>query len=321
MEMLIQDLRFAVRTLRKSPGFTAVALLTLALGIGANTAIFSVIDAVLLRPLPYAQPDRLVDINHFYPSLNNLRAGVSVPGFRDYGARTDVFEKSAVETGAAMNLTGAGEPERVNVSRVSGDYFTTLGVPAALGRTLRPDEAQDGHNRVLVLTDGYWRRKFGADPAVIGRTLRLSDVDYQVVGVMPASFRDFFGRQTDLWTPIVFRPADFGDNRRTNEFLSFVGRLAPGVTVERAQAEMHTLARQLKATYKNSYSSDWDLQVTSLNEEAAGGLRRAFWCCWARWASSCSSPAPTWRTSSWRAPQAVRARSRCGWRSGPRRAS
>ena len=275
MEMLIQDLRFAVRTLRKSPGFTAVALLTLALGIGANTAIFSVIDAVLLRPLPYAQPDRLVDINHFYPSLNNLRAGVSVPGFRDYGARTDVFEKSAVETGAAMNLTGAGEPERVNVSRVSGDYFTTLGVPAALGRTLRPDEAQDGHNRVLVLTDGYWRRKFGADPAVIGRTLRLSDVDYQVVGVMPASFRDFFGRQTDLWTPIVFRPADFGDNRRTNEFLSFIGRLAPGVTVERAQAEMHTLARQLKATYKNSYSSDWDLQVTSLNEEAAGGLRRA----------------------------------------------
>jgi putative ABC transport system permease protein len=275
METLIQDLRYAARTLRRSPGFTFVAVLTLALGIGANTAIFSVIDAVLLRPLPYAQPDRLVDINHFYPSLNNLRAGVSVPGFRDYGARTDVFEKSAVETGAAMNLTGAGEPERVNVTRVSGEFFTTLGVSAALGRTLRPDEAQAGHNQVLVLTDGYWRRKFGGDSTVIGRTLRLNDVDFQVVGVMPASFRDFFGRQTDLWTPILFQPADFGDNRRTNEFLSFIGRLAPGVTVERAQAEMHTLARQLKATYTNSYSSDWDLQVTSLNEEAAGGLRRA----------------------------------------------
>jgi putative ABC transport system permease protein len=272
---MLNDLRYAVRTLRKSPGFTLVAVLTLALGIGANTAIFSVIDAVLLRPLPYAQPGRLVDVNHFYPSLNNLRAGVSVPGFRDYGARTDVFEKSAVETGAAMNLTGAGEPERVNVTRVSGEFFTTLGVSAALGRTLRPDEAQAGHNQVLVLTDGYWRRKFGGDSTVIGRTLRLNDVDYQVAGVMPASFRDFFGRQTDLWTPILFQPADFGDNRRTNEFLSFIGRLAPGVTVERAQAEMHTLARQLKATYKNSYSSDWDLQVTSLNEEAAGGLRRA----------------------------------------------
>lgn len=272
---MLNDLRYAVRTLRKSPGFTLVAVLTLALGIGANTAIFSVIDAVLLRPLPYAQPGRLVDVNHFYPSLNNLRAGVSVPGFRDYGARTDVFEKSAVETGAAMNLTGAGEPERVNVTRVSGEFFTTLGVSAALGRALRPDEAQAGHNQVLVLTDGYWRRKFGGDSTVIGRTLRLNDMDYQVVGVMPASFRDFFGRQTDLWTPILFQPADFGDNRRTNEFLSFIGRLAPGVTVERAQAEMHTLARQLKATYKNSYSSDWDLQVTSLNEEAAGGLRRA----------------------------------------------
>ena len=275
MERLVQDLRYAVRTLRKSPGFTLVAALTLALGIGANTAIFSVIDAVLLRPLPYRQPDRLVDVNHFYPSLNNLRAGVSVPGFRDYGARTDLFEKSAVETPAAMNLTGAGEPERVNVTRVSGDFFTTLGIPAALGRTIRPDEAQDGHNRVLVLTDGYWRRKFGADPTVVGRTLRLSDVDYQVVGVMPASFRDFFGRQTDLWTPVVFQPADFGDNRRTNEFLSFIGRLAPGVSLQKAQAEMHVLAKQLKSTYTRSYAPDWDLQVTSLNEEAAGGLRRA----------------------------------------------
>jgi putative ABC transport system permease protein len=275
MDTLLRDLRYAVRTLLKSPGFTAVAVLTLALGIGANTAIFSVINALLLRPLPYAEPDRLVDINHFNPSLNNLRAGVSVPGFRDYGARKDVFEKSAVETPAAMNLTGAGEPERVNVTRVSGDFFPTLGVAAALGRTLRPDEAQDGHNRVLVLTNSFWKRKFGGDSAVIGRTLRLNDLDFQIVGVMPASFRDFFGRQTDLWTPIVFQPADFGDNRRTNEFLSFIGRLAPGVTADRAQAEMHTLARQLKATFRNSYASDWDLQVTTLNDEASGGLRTA----------------------------------------------
>jgi len=275
MDALIQDLRYAVRTLIKSSGFAVVAVLTLALGIGANTAIFSVIDAVLLRPLPYGEPDRLVDVNHFYPSLNNLRAGVSVPGFRDYGARKDLFEKSAVETPSALNLTGAGEPERVNVARVSGEFFTTLGVSAALGRTLRPDEAQEGHNRVLVLTNGYWKRKFGGDSTVIGRALRLNDVDFQIVGVMPASFRDFFGRQTDLWTPIVLQPADFGDDRRTNEYLSFIGRLAPGVTVDRAQAEMHTLARQLRTTYTNVYSSDWDLQVTSLNEEAAGGLRRA----------------------------------------------
>ena len=275
MDTLIRDVRYAVRTLARTPGFALVAVLTLALGIGANTAIFSVINAVLLRPLPYAQPDRLVDINHFYPSLNNLRAGVSVPGFRDYSARRDVFERSAVETPQAMNLTGAGEPERVNAVRVSGEFFTTLGVPPILGRTLRPDEAEAGRNRVLVLANGFWKRKFGGDSTVVGRALRLNDVDFEVVGVMPASFRDFFGRQTDLWTPIVFQPADFGDNRRTNEYLQFIGRLAPGVTVEQAQAGMHTLARQLKATFTAHYPPDWDLQVTTLNEEARGGIRRS----------------------------------------------
>jgi len=275
VDTLIRDLRYAVRTLLKRPGFTLVAVLTLALGIGANTAIFTVIDAVLLRPLPYAQPDRLVDINHFYPSLNNLRAGVSVPGFRDYSARRDVFEHSAVETPAAMNLTGAGEPERVNLIRVSGDFFTTLGVAAALGRTLRPDEAQAGHDHVVVLTDGFWKRRFGANRGVIGSRLQLNGESYEIVGVMPPEFRDFFAGQADLWAPVVFQPADFGDNRRTNEFLAFIGRLAPGVSESRAQAQMHELAGQLKAAYTSSYSPDWDLQVTSLNDEARGGIRRS----------------------------------------------
>jgi putative ABC transport system permease protein len=275
MDTLIRDLRYAVRTLSKSPGFALVALLTLALGIGANTAIFSVVNAVLLRPLPYEQPGRLMRVNHFYPSLNNLRAGVSVPGFRDYSARRDVFARSAVERPSGMNLTGAGEPERVNVALVSGEFFTTLGVAAALGRTIRSDEAQAGHNHVVVLADGYWRRKFGGDRGVIGRRLQLSGEDYEIAGVMPPGFRDFFNRQVDLWSPIVFQPADFGDNRRTNEFLTFVGRLAPGVSADQAQSEMHTLARQLKTTYTNSYSRDWDLQVTSLNDEARGGIRRS----------------------------------------------
>jgi len=273
MDTLIRDLRYAVRTLTRSPGFTTVAVLTLALGIGANTAIFSVINAVLLRPLPYAQPDRLVDVHHFYPSLKNLRASVSAPGFRDYAARRDVFVHSGVERPAGMNLTGAGDPERVNVALVSGEVFTTLGVAPALGRTIRPDEAQAGHNRVLVLSDGFWRRKFGGDRGAIGRTLQLGGEDYEVVGVMPAGFRDFFGPQVDLWTPIVFQPADFGDNNRTRENLQFVGRLAPGMTAERAQAAMHTLAAQLKASFPNSYSPDWDLQVTTLNDEARGALR------------------------------------------------
>jgi putative ABC transport system permease protein len=275
VDTLMHDLRYAVRTLTKSPGFTAIAVLTLALGIGANTAIFSVINAVLLRPLPYVRPDRLVAVNHFYPSLDNLRASVSVPGFRDYHARTDVFEKSAVEQGGAMNITGEGEPERVNVVRVSGDFFSTLGVGAALGRTLRPDEAQAGHDHEVVLTYGFWKRKFGGDPAVVGRAIRLNDEDYAVVGVMPQSFRDFFSARADLWMPVVFTPEQFGDNRRTNEFLAFVGRLAPGVTTDRAQAEMHAMARQLRQSYPNSYASDWDLLVTPLNALATGDIRPA----------------------------------------------
>ncbi len=273
MDTLIQDLRYAVRTLLKSPAFTTIAVLTLALGIGANTAIFTVINAVLLKPLPYVDPGRLVDVNHFYPSLHNLRAGVSAPGFRDYSAQRDVFERAAVEQPAGMNLTGAGEPERVNVVRVSGDFFTTLGVPAALGRTLLPDEAQAGHDHIVVLADGYWRRKFGATRAILGTVLQLNGESFRVVGVMPPGFRDFFSRQTDLWMPKVFQPADLGDDRRTSENLSFIARLAPGVSERKAQTAMHAFAARLKASYPGAYPPDWDLQVTSLNNEARGGIR------------------------------------------------
>jgi putative ABC transport system permease protein len=273
MDTLLQDLRHAVRSLRGSPGFTLVAVVTLALGIGANTAIFSVVNGVLLAPLPYREPARLVTVNHFYPSLNNLRAPVSVPGFRDYSARSDLFTSAAVENGIAMNLTGGAEPERVNVSKVSGQYFSTLGVPAAVGRTLQPDEAEAGKDHVVVLTWGYWQSHFGGDKSAVGRKVTLDNQDYQIVGVMPASFRDFFARRTDLFMPIVFTPDQFADNRRTNEFLPFIGRLAPGVTLERAQSELHTLAVQLRTTYTQSYSPDWDLKVTALADEASRGVR------------------------------------------------
>jgi putative ABC transport system permease protein len=273
MEALFQDLRHAVRSLRGSPGFTLVAVITLALGIGANTAIFSVVNGVLLAPLPYREPSQLVTVNHFYPSLNNLRAPVSVPGFRDYSARTDLFTSAAVENGIAMNLTGGAEPERVNVSKVSGQYFSTLGVAAAVGRTLQSDEAEAGKDHVVVLTWGYWQSHFGGDRSAVGRKVTLDNQEYEIVGVMPASFRDFFSRRTDLFMPIVFTPDQFADNRRTNEFLPFVGRLAPGVTLERAQSELHTLAVQLRTTYTQSYSPDWDLKVTALADEASRGVR------------------------------------------------
>ncbi|HKE91853.1 MAG TPA: ABC transporter permease [Gemmatimonadales bacterium] len=273
MDTLFQDLRHATRALRASPGFTLVAVLTLALGIGANTAIFSVVNGVLLAPLPYREPARLVTVNHFYPSLNNLRAPVSVPGFRDYSARTDLFTSAAVENGVAMNLTGVAEPERVTVEKVSGAYFSTLGVGAALGRTLQPDEAEAGKDHVVVLTWGFWQSHFGGDRGAVGRKLTLDNQDYQIVGVLPASFRDFFTRRADVFMPIVFTPDQFADSRRTNEFLPFIGRLAPGVTLERAQSELHTLAVQLRTTYTQSYAPDWDLKVTALSDEASRGVR------------------------------------------------
>jgi putative ABC transport system permease protein len=272
METLRQDLRLAIRSLRHSPGFAVVAILTLALGIGANTAIFSVVNGVLLAPLPYRDPGRLVVVHHFYPSLH-LRASVSVPGFRDYRARADIFSSATVETGMGMNLTGSGEPDRLLAMRVSGDFFPTLGVAPALGRTLRPEEAEEGRNHVVVLAWGFWQQHFGGDRGALGRTLMLNDEAYQVVGVMPATFKDFQSSQADLWTPITFRPADFADNRRTNEFLTFIGRLAPGVSLTRAQSMMHAFAVQLRTEYKDNYASDWDLTVTTLGDEAARDVR------------------------------------------------
>ena len=273
MDTLLQDIRYAVRTLLHAPGFTVIAVVTLALGIGANTAIFSVVNGVLLAPLPYREPGRLVTVHHFYPTLNNLRAPVSAPGFRDYSARKDLFVSAAVEDGRAMNLTGSGEPERVNVSIVSGDYFATLGAVAAIGRTLQPDEAQAGHDHVAVLMWGFWQRHFGGDRGVLGRKLTLDNQDYTIVGVMPAAFKDFYSSRTDLYTPLVFRPEDFADTRRTNEYLPFIGRLAPGVTIDRAQTEMHALAVRLRTTYTQNYSPDWDLKVTGLAEEASRNVR------------------------------------------------
>ncbi len=274
MASLLQDLRYAVRTLRKSPGFTTVAVLTLGLGIGANTAIFSVINAVLLRPLPYTEPDRLVTVEHHYPSLNDLYAPVSVPGFVTYDSKKQVFEAAGVETGWAPTLTGQGDAERLRGSRVTGDWFRTYGVPAALGRTLLPEDAAAGHDHVVVLSESFWRTRFGSDPAIVGQAILLNGERYDVVGVMPPGFRAFFNRQAQLWTPIVFTPAQLSGSA-TNEFLSFTGRLKLGVDPTRASAEFHQLATQLKADASAPYPTDWDLAITTLNERASGGVRRA----------------------------------------------
>ncbi len=277
LHTLRQDIRYALRGLRRAPAFTTIAILTLGLGIGANTAIFSVVDATLLRPLPFAEPDRLAWLEHYYPSLD-LHAGVSAPGFRRYAEETRLFASAAATTNWNPGITGDGEPERVVAQRATGQFFTVFGVPAALGRTFRPDEAEGDAAKVVVLSEPFWRRRFGSDSAIVGRTITLDGVGYEVVGVMPASFSGaFMTRERDLWTPLAFTPAELDRNRWTNEYLSFYARLAPDASLPRAQQAFHDLARQLRTDNPDNFAPDWDLQVIGLHARATQDVRRALY--------------------------------------------
>jgi putative ABC transport system permease protein len=273
METMLRHLRHAIRGFVRRPGFALVAMLTLGLGIGGNTAIFSIVSALLLRPLPYADPDALVTLNHYYPSLNNLEASVSAGGFRDYKTRTHGFSSVAVETGRALNLTGEGEPERITAAAASPDYFHTLGVQALTGRTFGP-EVSGGDDHVVVLSQGFWARRFGADPGILGRTLNLDGEPYTVIGVMPASFRDVFSRQVELWVPLVLTEAQYSAGY-TNEYLSLVARMKPGSGIDAARSEMATFAEGLKRDHPDWFPPDWSIHVTSLEERATKSVRPA----------------------------------------------
>jgi predicted permease len=272
---MLEDIKYAIRQLKRSPGFTAVAILTLALGIGANTAIFTVIDATLLRPLPYKEPDRLVTVEHHYPSLSDLLAPVSVAGFLAYQKKTESFESAAVETGWQPSLTGRGDPERMRGSRVTGDYFTVLGVPAEVGRVLRADEATAGHEKEIVLSHGLWQRNFGGDKGVLGQRVLLDGESYEIVGVMPQDFKDFFNTRAEIWSPLVFTPAQMDPSRWTNEYLNFTGRMKGGTTLEQVTADMAAYGVQLRTDNPDRFGPSWGLQVTSLNEKATGNIRSA----------------------------------------------
>jgi len=279
METLLQDLRFGVRTLAKSPGFAVVALLTLALGIGANSAIFSVINAILLRPLSYKNPEQLMLVNHNYQKIN-LKASVSAFGFAHYRDNAKSFESLTAVTGWAANLTGEGEPERLTGQTVSANFFELLGANAAMGRTFAVGEDSEGKNRVVVLSHGFWQRRFGGDRNILNKTLSLNGENYTVVGVMPPSFQygREFGMIVDLWSPIVFTPQQLSSNSITNEFLSVIGRLRPGVSQQQAQAEMHNIAANLRQQYmQGADATNWDLLLTSFREQVVGDISTMLW--------------------------------------------
>jgi predicted permease len=275
MNRIGADLRYAVRRLLHNPGFAIVVVATLALGIGVTTAIFSIVQAVLLRPLPYADPDRLVTTFHFYPSLNNLEAGYAVPTYRDLGERTHLFDTYAVMTGGDVTLTDRGQPERLKGVRATADYFRLFGVAPLVGRTFARSEDQPGRDKVVVLSHGLWTRRFGGSRNIIGQRLTLNGEPCEIIGVMPASFREVFARQTEVWTPLAFTPDQFAEDRRTNEFLTMIGRLRAGVTLEQASRDISTFAAQLKRDHRDSYPPEWTIHARALAEQGRKDLRPA----------------------------------------------
>ena len=246
MESILADIRYGLRIMLKQPGFTLVAVITLALGIGANTAIFSLVNSILLRPLPFREPDRLVRMVQASPKLGLTSWGVSQADFAAYREQNRSFESIAIYNTGATNLTGAGEPERLPIGTVTADFFKVFGVNPLLGRTFAVGEDVKGKNQVCVISHAFWQRRFGGDPNVVGRTLNLNNTPTQIVGVMPAEFK-FPRYETDLWTPLAF------DAKRTAPyFFSVIGRLKPGVQVGQAQADTTNVLQNFGREHPNN---------------------------------------------------------------------
>ncbi|MGC1687810.1 MAG: ABC transporter permease, partial [Candidatus Acidiferrales bacterium] len=274
---LTQDIKYALRMLRKAPGFTAIAVLTLAIGIGANAAIFSVVDAVLLRPLPFNQPEHLVAIKDELPGLGLTDEGMSQPELDDLEKRSGVFDQVSAVWPINVNVTGAEKPERVEAQGVSFNYFTLLGAKAELGRVIQPEDHQLGFAEAAVISDSLWRGMFGADPGVIGRPIRLDSDLYRIVGVMPPGFRHpgaTLEHDVDVWVAAGFVAAPFPvpPSRAIRMIPGGIGRLKPGLTIAKAQAQLDAFTTQLRAQYPADYpeSVRWTIRLVPLQKEVVG---------------------------------------------------
>jgi putative ABC transport system permease protein len=273
LETLWQDLRYGARMLWKHPGFSFVAVLTLALGIGANTAIFSIVNGVLLRPLPYPEPDHLLYIWGRNKSLGISQGYLSAFDVVDYRERSGSFEQIAAYTTVPVNLSHTGQPERLEGILVTTNFFQTLGVQPLLGRTFLAEEGSEGRDHVVMISYGLWQRQFGGDPNLIGRTLRLDRIDgnsFLVVGVMPAEFQ--FPQRTDVWMPFDFDPEEtHGGGGRD---WRVIARLKPGRDVRQAQAEINTISQRLAEQYPAT-NAGWDLMLVAFPEYIFGNTRTA----------------------------------------------
>jgi predicted permease len=286
MDTLIQDLRFASRTLLKRPAFTLIAVLTLALGIGANTAIFSVVSSVLLRPLPFRNADRLVVIWSSNPEFAQKigfpdKLPVSPPTFYEW-KQARSFEKMAMVRSSRASLTGEGDPEMLGAVDVSGEFFQVLGTPALIGRTLQPADDESGRGTAAVLSHALWQRRFGGDQRVVGKTIRLNDMPSTIVGVMPPEFqfprgaempRGYgFTARPDIWIPLALSPEQ--RQSRYNRSQLAIGLLRPGVSIAAAQAELEPISLRVQSTFPDS-DMGWHVRVDSLPEQLVGDVKPA----------------------------------------------
>jgi predicted permease len=269
MTTLLQDLRYAVRIILKSPGFAAIAVLTLALGISANTALFSVVNGVLLNPLPYPHSQQLVAV---YGNTRGFNQGpVAYLNFLDWQRNTQTLSSMAIYRNQDYNLTGTSEGERLSGFMISADFFSTLGVKPILGRAFRSDDDQVGAAPVVILGGGLWKRKFGSSPEIVGKSLTLNGTSYEVVGVIPPGFT-FYGQDRDAYTPIgQWSDRSFRD-RRISVSARVIGRLKPGVTLPQAQADMDLVARNLAAAYPVA-DKDVGITVVSMKQDIVGNVR------------------------------------------------
>ncbi|HEU0176553.1 MAG TPA: ABC transporter permease [Blastocatellia bacterium] len=276
MQTLIQDLRFGARMLLRKPGFTLIAVITLGLGIGANTTIFSVVNAVLLRPLPYQNPEQLVMIWGKLPAYVSGNIGASAAEFADYRDQNPAFSSIAAYTSSSFNLTGAGEPERIVGTVASASLFPLLNVRPALGRSFLNEEDRPGHDRVVILSHSLWRRRFAGAASVIGQSVTLDGQSHTIIGVAPAGFQ-FPDDETELWKPIAFSAEQLSENERGSRYLSVIARMKPGVTIGRAQADIAALAQRMQREHPVNYETDsgWGVTVVSLREETVGDVRLA----------------------------------------------
>ena len=269
MNGLLQDLKYAMRMLRKAPGFTAIAILTLALGIGANTAVFTVVNSTLLRPLPYRDSERVAYLRTILPYFPEFRLGDSSADVSEIRAQNHVLEATAMFRGWQMNLSGDGEPEVENVIRATPDLFALLGAAPARGRLFTKEELEPGKDGVAILSDSLWRSRYGADPKAIGRTIRLDTKPYTVIGVMPASFQF---NETKLYLPLALTPKERDDHDMHG--YSLLVKMKPGVSLKTAQAEMDSFAANFSKQYPNN-DQGIKFILTSMQEDTTGNSRLA----------------------------------------------